>query len=243
MYGLNLALALVFTASGSMVHYSDPLPQVSTPLWKLFLVTLSSTPILFPIVLQTALNKTMSGKAWFLTAVWFCFSATFHIGLALTSFDFSSYLPPLLLQPIVLKGFGLFPDRVLDGTSVGGEPYGVPFDLLSSMPMWRGDSVYPHCMLFTVAVILAIKIAFFHANGTVAPNGMKVALVLMLMGQVGMVPMLSIFGVKVTFDLWHFNIGVVMALIFFALRGVVTEARGGGEREGEKEKEKEAKRD
>lgn len=148
LYGLNLFSATIFTASGALIHALDPLPQTSNLLWKTFLISLAATPVLFPAVLTCALttSPTLPPLKLLFVCVWLLATGSTHLFLALTSFDFAPYLPPLLLEPIPLPGFGLTPDIMVDGRSFGGSAHGIEFDLLSSIPAYRGDSVFPHCM-------------------------------------------------------------------------------------------------
>jgi len=191
IYRLNVILASAFTLLGAYLHAMDPVPIESTTTWKLFLCTLTSTPILFPIALQFGLFP-RSPKASIV--VYFLFSLFSHLYLILFEVDFSPYLPSFFFNPVVLPGFGLFPDAVLDGRSIGGADYNIPVDFLSSVPYYHGSSVFPHCILFTIAAVYSLVLT---RTAPACPSGLLRALELMVFGQLTMVPILVFAGIQV----------------------------------------------
>jgi hypothetical protein len=216
-YTLNLGLASIFTFCGMLLHTIDPLPVVSTPLWKVFLLCLAATPILWPVVMATGLFPNMTQSSRVLLAAWFLLSLVFHVGSIVTEYDFSPHMPAIAFDPVVLPPMLGMPEIVLDGTSVGGRPYGVQTDLLSTVPSWSGSGVFVHCVNFTIAAVHSLVLVF-RAD---SPIGLKVALVLMVTGQVVMLPILAVFGVRVCFDFWHVSIFTVMQLVFVNLMPMI----------------------
>ena len=207
LYRLNVILASFFTLLGAYLHVRDPVPTTSTLTWKLFLLTLASTPILFPIALQFALFP--RGRKGPVT-LYFFFSLFAHLSLIIFEFDFSSFLPSIFFSPVTLSGFGIFPDAVLDGRSIGGAPYNIPVDYLSSVPCYHGSSVFPHCILFTIAAIYSLVLT---RTAPKCPKGLRTALDLMVLGQVTMVPILVFAGVQVSRCISSFPINKSIIII------------------------------
>ena len=215
LYRLNVILASFFTLIGAYLHVMDPVPTTSTLAWKLFLVTLASTPILFPIALQFALFPTGRKSP---VIAYFLFSLFSHLSLILLEFDIAPYLPPFFFKPLTLPGFGIIPDATLDGRSIGGAPYNIPVDYLSSVPCYHGSSVFPHCILFTIAAVYSLVLT---RTAPGCPSGLRQALNLMVFGQLTMVPILVFSGIQWCFDIWHVNIFIVMQLVYMNLPNLV----------------------
>jgi len=217
-YTANLFLAAVFTATGAYTHVNDPLPQETNNIWKLFLLTLSSTPILWPVVMQCALFPKMSRTAAVMLFSWFVMSVVFHPYVILGEVDLAPYLPAIAFKPIVLPGLGIFPDAILDGRGQGAI-YGLPTDLLTSVPSYHGSGVFLHTLNFTIAAVHSL-ICCLVSDKT--PPGLLKALILMVTGQLVMVPILVFTGVQACFDFWHLSIFTVMQLVFINLTPIIT---------------------
>eukprot|EP00421_Protoceratium_reticulatum_P075396 CAMPEP_0168429840 /NCGR_PEP_ID=MMETSP0228-20121227/37576_1 /TAXON_ID=133427 /ORGANISM="Protoceratium reticulatum, Strain CCCM 535 (=CCMP 1889)" /LENGTH=263 /DNA_ID=CAMNT_0008443935 /DNA_START=50 /DNA_END=841 /DNA_ORIENTATION=+ len=212
MYALNLLLATVFTGSGCVMHIVDPLPQRATGLWLVFLLSCVSTPILFPAICACALRPQMSALLRALCMAWVLLSAGCHATLALAGLALP--LVELLGQP-------------LDGRSIGGEPYGVAFDMLSSIPNLRGDAMFPHAGLFTASALGALLLCMAGARGCQGAElghrwRLALSVGIMFLGQVVMIPLMILIGVPRTLDLWHVSMFVVMALAYTSLKAMVT---------------------
>ena len=92
LYQINLISATLFTFFGALLHTTDPLPVESSALWKAFLVTLSSTPILFPVIITLALTPSPSVPTKIFLSTWFLFTSITHMSLIIFELDLSLYL-------------------------------------------------------------------------------------------------------------------------------------------------------
>lgn len=220
LYALNLLLAAGFTASGAVLHMTDPLPQHATLLWRFFLMTCVSTPILLPVIAAFALYPRMSALPSALCGLWIVFMSTIHAVLALGDVDLSMWLTPP--PPMAFAG------HVFDGQSIGGKAYGQAFDLLSSIPCMKGEGLFIHASLFTLAAMGCLVLclpAAFGAQGSelcrTSVRRLTGAVAIMVFGQLTMIPLLVMVGVQYTLDLWHVSIFVVMATAYVSLRELV----------------------
>jgi len=223
LYALNLLLAVMFTASGAVLHVVDPLPQRPTALWLTFLMTCVSTPVFFPVICTCALYPKMSRAAAGFCFAWPAVTYSTHAWLALTSADLSRWFQP----PPAVSILG----RALDGRSLAGQSLGIDFDLLTSVPCMRGDGIFVHASMFTAAACGTLAMCVFalsEARGGVRTDAwianarmLTLSIALLVLGQLLMIPGLAIVGVARTLDLWHVSICLVMAFAFNALRGLV----------------------
>lgn len=225
LYALNLTLAACFTICGAYLHIKDPLPQEPTVIWIVFLLSCVSTPIIFPVISVCAIFPGMSWTMGVTCVGWLIASSSLHGWLALSDVDLAAALP----MPVVTLG-----GRMLDGRSIGGEPFGISFDLMSSIPCSRGACLFPHVTLFTLAVagVLGILVTFLRDECACAKWSRKslhlaqrlaLSVGIMLLGQIVMTPFLAVVGVARALDIWHASMFVVMALAFTALRGLLCE--------------------
>merc|ERR1712007_54453 len=96
-------------------------------------------------------------------------------------------------------------------------------------PSARGDCLFLHASLFTVAVIGTLVLCLHAALAHRGARGQELhyvrrlalALAIMLLGQVTMIPLLCTVGVMRTLDIWHVSIFIVMALAYSSLRVLV----------------------
>lgn len=208
----------------------DPLPEAKSPLWMVFVLAMSATPILFPVVCACALHPDMSRQSQILSFSWLFITTAVHVGLVCTGIDLATYGVDFG-PPIEIWG------HLLDGRSIAGKAYGIKFDLLTSIPSARGDCLFLHAMMFTLAVLVTF-IMCIKAGSSDDGNGptidrvfaqtqrsakwrLTAAFVIMLFGQVTMIPLLCIVGVARTLDIWHISIFIVMALAYSAIRALV----------------------
>lgn len=232
LYQINLISASFFTLFGAILHSTDPLPTESTNIWKAFLITLSSTPILFPIIITLALTPKPSASTKIFLSLWFVFSAVTHLSLIIFELDLSLYLPPT--PPIEIPASVFLPSGLtLDGRSVSGAPYHIKEDYLTSIPSYSGLSVFPHCIIFTVAAVYCMYVCETSKNAT---TRLKYSLRLMVFGQVFMVPVLLVMGVRTCFDCWHVVVGSVMQGVFMELWPILGVEKGGKGGKGVREK-------
>merc|ERR1712187_121047 len=108
---------------------------------------MAATPVFFPAVCAFALYPYMTRLSRILWFLWVFTTYSIHALLVLTGIDLSVY--GLDFGPPV-EIFG----TVLDGHSVGGQPYGIKTDLFTSMPQTRGDGMFLHALMFTFSVLL-----------------------------------------------------------------------------------------
>lgn len=134
-YGLNLLGAASWCATGVYIHTWEPLPQEATLAWQIFLNLGATTPFLFSLVIRDSFYRAeMSPSVARKQDIAMASCALLYAVLAWSSFDFSMGQP---LQPIPVS-----PWHFLDGSSYAGEPLGIQFDLLSTMPSGRFDSQF-----------------------------------------------------------------------------------------------------
>lgn len=227
VYAANLLGASLWCANGVYIHLQEPLPQESTLPWQTFLALGAVTPVLFPLVCCLALFGTTSKLSRRMMVV----SVSVATGFAsavLTSADLS--LGGLLPSTLVLT-----PWHVADGRSYGGEGFGIPFDLMTSYPCYRGDSLFVLSSLFLVMNFVSVLIL------SSAPQKIKaempeqtqalekaarrlcIAVASMLGNCIVLLYLVVVFktSLRRAFDVFHAVQGIVMAVCFFEFRGII----------------------
>lgn len=144
-FALNLLGGAVWCLSGVYIHSQEPLPAQPTGPWRAFLLLGSVSPLLFPIVVTRAfgIGQEHVKKMQYLVAT----IAALVYGVAVfSSMDLSggSQVAPISISPW----------HGIDGRSYGGQEYGISFDLLSTMPCWRGDSNFVLSLVFVTGKLL-----------------------------------------------------------------------------------------
>lgn len=233
-YGMNLFGAMLWCACGVYMHLFEPLPTERTPSWTVFLLLGSTTPLLFPLVVSLAFaqeapllrNASTLGQLALVALAGVAYTA-----LVLTGADLSlgGRLPTELW---------LTPWHVADGRSYGGGAHGIHFDLMSSYPCYRGDSMFLLTSMFLVGEVLSLIVlcragwgrgAAEATDGDLSGSARRLALATggMLVNCVVLLYLMVVFGVSLSgaFDIFHAGQGLAMALAFFELRSVL---RSGG---------------
>jgi hypothetical protein len=222
-YGLNLGGAALWCATGVYIHLFEPLPTERTFAWLVFLELGAVTPLLFPLVCMLAFAKvapslqnfalpfTMSG----IMAV--AYSAAVMTGVELN------------LGGLLSSEMWITPWHVVNGTSYGGMPYGIEFDLLSSYPCYRGDSMYVLSTFFLLsnlfAAVLLKRAASSSESGEAraAAWRLMIAVSAMFLNCVALLYLLVVFqvGLSAGFDVFHAGQGVIMAISFFQFQSLL----------------------
>jgi hypothetical protein len=203
------------------MHLLEPVPTERTPTWLAFLGFGLVTPVLFPLVSFIAFAKEVPTPSNYpgpylaagITALAYLWAASSGADLSLGG-----------ALPTELK---LTPWHSVDGRSYAAVE-GVPFDLLSSYPCSRGDSMFVLSTLFLLSNALSVYLlhrATCNCKAAVSAvaGRLRVGIAAMLINCLSILYLLVVFGMSITrvFDVFHAIQGLVMFAAFFDLRSVL----------------------
>lgn len=220
VYALNLIGASLWCALGVYIHLFEPLPTERTTAWLAFLGLGGVTPVLFPLISVLAFKResdSPSLRAYVLTGL----AALTYALVAYTGADLS-------LGGRLPKDLELTPWHAADGRSYGGEAHGIPFDLMSSYPCYRGDSMFVLSTVFLIGCTTSVVLNYresFKCKPELRGNAKRIAYALgvMLVNCLSILYLLVVFEMSImkVFDVFHAVQGLVMAYVFFNLRVVL----------------------
>lgn len=221
VYAANLLGASLWCALGVYMHLREPLPTSCTATWLAFLLLGAVTPVLFPLVSVLAFAEPQVAaskrRLQYLTAV---FVAMAYSAVAISGADLS-------LGGLMPDKLWVTPWHTIDGRSYGGAEFGINFDLLSTYPCYRGDSMFVMSSFFVIANTVSVGILCRAAVGKDLPYALQrsarmLAMLVggMLVNCIALLQLISVFrwSLANTFDVFHAIQGVVMALSFLQLR-------------------------
>lgn len=188
--------------------------------WCIFVIGCVATPILFPVISACVLYPYMSVFNRALCAIWLFIMPLVHATLLYMQMDLA------LVQALpVVKIAG----RQLDGTTWGGEAYGIKSDLLTSIPSARSDSLFVHAMMFMgivgmngVFCLTALRDPPVAVKDMIPSVQRLTAAVLILFFACMLLPVLMVFiGTQNALDSFHVAIFVIVHLGYTSLRVLV----------------------
>jgi len=219
IYAANLLGAALWCALGVYIHLLEPVPTERSSTWLAFMALGAVTPVIFPLVSFTAFSREAPTprKAPLPYAVAAVTAAGYALVLA-TGADLS-------LGGMLPKELWLTPWHAADGRSYGGEAHGVTFDLMSSYPCYRGDSMFVMSSLFLVSNMVSVVVlhsATLRCKGPAktAAWRLRLGVFAMLGNCISILYLLVVFGLGMNrvFDVFHALQGLNMAACFFELR-------------------------
>lgn len=218
VYAANLLGAALWCGLGVYIHLFEPLPTERTPAWLSFLALGAVTPVLFPLVSSCAFAKKVPTPANapgpYLVAV---LAALSYLLVMSTAADLS-------LGGLMPKQLWLTPWHAADGRSYGGQAHGIAFDLLSSYPCYRGDSMFVLSTFFLISNLFSVVV--LHrvekvCKGEVSAIAwrLRFGASVMFVNCMSILYLLVVFEMTVTgvFDVFHAFQGLIMAGSFFSL--------------------------
>lgn len=222
IYGGCLLGAALWCGLGVYIHLFEPLPTERTSGWLAFLALGAVTPLLFPLLSTIAFTH---GSAYpsdyprpYLAAGLVAIAYTFAVA---TGADLS-------LGGRMPMELWVSPWHSVDGRSYGGESHGISFDLMSSFPCYRGDSLFTLSTLFLFANALSIAILKRAANESTAefkPIAWRlcIGIGVMFVNCLSMLYLIAVanFSMDRVFDIFHAIQGLVMASAFFDFRAAL----------------------
>jgi len=218
VYAMNLLGAALWCALGVYIHLFEPLPTERTNAWLAFLGLGAVTPVLFPLVAVLAFKKESPTLATYLPAglSGLAFALVVATGADLS---FGGRMP---------MEIALTPWHTADGRSYAGAAHGISFDLLSSYPCWRGDSMFVLSTFFLIsnfADILICRRAQVECSEGLRETASRLCFGcnVMLVNCVSILYLIVVFDMSMTrvFDVFHAIQGIVMATSFFSLRNAL----------------------
>lgn len=222
LYATILLGAAVWCGFGVYIHLLEPLPTERTLAWIAFLEFGAVTPILYPLLSALAFAKEAPTFERFRAA----YVATGILGccytaLAVTGVDLScGGLLPTSLQ--------VTPWHAADGRSYGGREHDIKFDLLSSFPCWRGDSLFVLSSMFLAMNSISTLILFRASRQCIEELRTLAWWTMfstgsMLFNCIVLLYLVVVFQVKIStaFDVFHAGQLAIMAHGFFCYRRVL----------------------
>jgi len=222
MFAVSLLGAALWCGLGVYIHLFEPLPTERTTAWLAFLGLGAVTPSVFPLVSALAFAKEAPTFSNFavpyavagLAALGYCLALTTGVEVSL-----GGMLP---------KELWLTPWHAADGRSYGGEKHGISFDLLSSFPCYRGDSMFllsTFFLLANAAAAVILQRATHRCEGAFRDVARRlcIGVTIMLVNCASILYLLVVCGMSVdrVFDVFHAIQGLVMAASFFDFRSVL----------------------
>jgi len=222
IYGGCLLGAALWCALGVYIHMFEPLPTERTAGWLAFLALGAVTPVLFPLLTKIAFTEgSVSPCDYPKPYIAAGFVAMAYMFAMVTGADIS-------LGGRMPMELWLSPWHSVDGRSYGGEPHGITFDLMSSFPCYRGDSLFTLSTFFLAANGLSISILRRAARDSIAelrPIAWRlcIGVSLMLINCFSMLYLIAVanFSIVRVFDIFHAIQGLVMAAAFFDFRAAL----------------------
>lgn len=222
IYAMNLLGAAMWCALGVYIHLLEPLPTERTLPWLAFLGLGAVTPVLFPLVTHVAFAADTPTP----TA-----TPTPYVISGLTALAYGwamATAADLSLGGLLPKQLLITPWHAVDGRSYGGQELGITFDLLTSYPCYRGDSMFVLSTLFLLCNALAVfvlhrSMRHCKAGLTAIAWRLRAGVAVMLVNCISILYLLVVFEMSVThvFDVFHAVQGLVMAASFFDLRSAL----------------------
>jgi len=223
-YGVALGGGAAWCLVGAYVHAFEPLPTEQTPAWLAFLLLGAITPILFPVALAAALEgRTLP-------------QGVVGVHLALAALQACGYAAAAV-SGVDLSLGGQLPDEVwlspwhrVDGRSYGGAALGVPFDLVSTMPCYRGDSLCVLAAMFLASCFYSTALLWYGSYGPASQAQAAAAArwLCLAVGAMGLNCLALLLLVTQTswslahvFHVFHLGQGAAMAVGFWKLRGIM----------------------
>jgi len=212
--------AALWCGLGVYIHLFEPLPTERTVPWLAFLGLGAVTPVFFPLVSYLAFVKDIPTP----TNVPGPFLATMLVACAYFVAVYTG--ADLSLGGLMPKELWITPWHAVDGRSYGDVP-NISFDLMSSYPCYRGDSMFVLSTFFLISnafdvLILRRAIHQCKAGLSAIARRLCIGVAVMLVNCLSLLYLL-VFGVSMSrvLDVFHAIQGLVMAAVFFDLRKVV----------------------
>eukprot|EP00927_Polykrikos_kofoidii_P051407 TRINITY_DN45203_c0_g1_i1.p1 TRINITY_DN45203_c0_g1~~TRINITY_DN45203_c0_g1_i1.p1 ORF type:complete len:299 (-),score=36.68 TRINITY_DN45203_c0_g1_i1:42-902(-) len=227
-YALNLAGSSIWCFIGTYIHTFEPLPAERSFWWLTFLLFGEATPALFPLVCLWAFPVKRDANPVMQSLASASLAVPFGVAV-LTGADLS-------LGGRMPTEMAITPWHKVDGRSVAGSPHGIEFDLLSSMPLWRGDALFMLSIYFMMVVAFSTHHLYkvgWSAGATdtdevsVAKRDSARSLCFLTASMfinctfLLYMPIVFEVSMQTAFHAFHFGQAVIMAGCFFYLRRVL----------------------
>jgi len=229
MHGARLCCSARWCCLAVYIHLYDQMPGSSEEdvgaLWHVWLFLGSVAPLLFPHVVCSAFLSFGEGQHWrvFPRDVLTTFAVLLYLAVTLTGVDLSGAK--------LMEVAWVTPWHALDGRSYGGADSGIKFDLMTSMPCWRGNSFWMLSVVFVGSCMLSTVLVSYASWGSAANRDsirdtarrMVFGCAAMLMNCQALPLWFLALGFSVThaIDFFHIGQAVCMALCFLPLRRVL----------------------
>jgi len=196
--------------------------------WQIFLNLGATTPWLFPLVIRDSfyradMSLSLARKQDITVA---CLALLYAL-LVSSSFDFAKGQS---LEPVPVT-----PWHFLDGSSYGGQPFGVDFDLLSVMPSARTDSQFVLSIVFMASNFLSGILCVNACYKSKDADGLEqraarrlTAGVLSMLANCHLLAVLvagRFASSTVALDIFHIAQGIIIWVAFVQLRLILREGR------------------